>query len=88
LAQNRYGLIGECRGMCEMLSQWQDHRDLFPIIPTQSRFNRRRRGLMQAFNLIRQVVLQCLDIAQDRQCVIDSLPFGGTVSSCAFRRIE
>lgn len=70
-------LIGECRGWdveTEMLSQWQEHRDLFPIIPTQSRFNRRRRGLMQAFNLIRRVVLQCLDVAQDRQCVMDSLP--------------
>jgi hypothetical protein len=70
-------LIGECRGWdmeTEMLSHWQEHRDLFPVIPTQSRFNRRRRGLMQAFNLIRRVVLQCLDVAQDRQCVIDSLP--------------
>jgi hypothetical protein len=70
-------LIGECRGWdleTEMLSQWQEHRDLFPVIPTQSRFNRRRRGLLQAFNLIRRVVLQCLDVAQDRQCVIESLP--------------
>jgi len=70
-------LIGECRGWdmeTEMLSHWQEHRDLFPVIPTQSRFNRRRRGLMQAFNFIRQMVLQCLDVAQDRQCVMDSLP--------------
>ena len=70
-------LIGECRGWdmeTEMLSQWQAHRDLFPVIPTQSRFNRRRRSLMQAFNLIRRVVLQCLDVAQDRQCIMDSLP--------------
>src|SRR3990172_119900 len=70
-------LIGECRGWdveTEMLSQWQEHCDLFPVIPTQSRFNRRRRGLMQTFNLIRQVVLQCLDVAQDHQCIIDSLP--------------
>jgi hypothetical protein len=70
-------LIGECRGWAvetEMLSQWQEHRDLFPVIPTQSRFNRRRRALMQAFNLIRQAVLQCLDVAQDRECIIDSLP--------------
>jgi hypothetical protein len=70
-------LIGECRGWdmeTEMLSQWQEHRDLFPVIPTQSRFNRRRRGLMQAFNLIRQIILQCLDVAQDRQCIVDSLP--------------
>jgi len=70
-------LIGECRGWdveTEMLSYWQEHRDLFPNIPTQSRFNRRRRGLMQAFNMIRQVILQSLEVAQDRQCVIDSLP--------------
>jgi hypothetical protein len=70
-------LIGECRGWeleTDMLSHWQEHRDLFPVIPTQSRFNRRRRGLRQAFNLIRRVLLQCLDVAQDRQCVVDSLP--------------
>jgi DDE family transposase len=70
-------LIGECRGWdleTEMLSHWQEHRDLFPVIPTQSRFNRRRRSLLQAFNLIRRVILQCLDVAQDRQCVVDSLP--------------
>lgn len=70
-------LIGECRGWdleTEMLSHWQAHRDLFPVIPTQSRFNRRRRSLMHAFNLIRRVILQCLDVAQDQQCVVDSLP--------------
>ena len=70
-------LIGECRGWnleTEMLSQWHERRDLFPNIPTQSRFNRRRRNLMQAFNLIRRLILQSLDIAQDRLCVIDSLP--------------
>jgi hypothetical protein len=70
-------LIGECRGWnleTEMLSQWQEYCHLFPNIPSQSRFNRRRRNLMYAFNLIRQVVLKSLDIAQDSQCVIDSLP--------------
>ena len=70
-------LIGECRGWdmeTEMLSHWQDHRDLFHQIPSQSRFNRRRRGLMQAFNLIRQIILPSLDVAHDQQCVIDSLP--------------
>lgn len=70
-------LIGECRGWdieTEMLSQWQEHRDLFPVIPTQSQFNRRRRNLMQAFNWIRLTVLRTLDLAYDRQCVIDSLP--------------
>lgn len=70
-------IIGECRGWdmeTEMLSHWQEHRDLFPNIPSQSRFNRRRRQLMKAFNLIRQVVLGYLDVALDRQTVIDSLP--------------
>jgi len=71
-------LVGECRGWdveTEMLSQWKEHRDLFPVILTQSRFNRRRRNLMQAFNLIRWAVLQTLDLTCDRQCIIDSLPF-------------
>ena len=70
-------LVGECRGWdkeTEMLSYWQEHRDLFPNIPSQSRFNRRRRNLMLAFNLIRQVVLSYLDLSQDGQCVLDSLP--------------
>lgn len=70
-------LVGECRGWdveTELLSQWHDHRDLIPVIPSQSRFNRRRRYLHQAINLIRQAVLRKLDLRLDRQCVIDSLP--------------
>jgi len=70
-------LVGECRGWdveTEMLSYWQEHKDLFPHIPSQSRFNRRRRNLMFAFNIIRRIVLNWLDVAQDRQCTIDSLP--------------
>lgn len=70
-------LVGECRGWdveTEMLSQWKEYQDLFPHIPSQSRFNRRRRNLMLAFNLIRRMVLQMLDLAWDQQCVIDSLP--------------
>lgn len=70
-------LVGECRGWdveTEMLSQWKEHHDLFPVIPSQSRFNRRRRNLMQAFNLIRKAVLRTLDLACDQQCLLDSLP--------------
>jgi hypothetical protein len=70
-------LVGECRGWdveTELLSHWQAHRDLFPVIPSQSRFNRRRRNLMLAFNVIRQTVLGMLDMAADDTCVIDSLP--------------
>ncbi|HEX7976893.1 MAG TPA: transposase, partial [Anaerolineales bacterium] len=70
-------LIGECRGWhieTELLSCWQEYRQLFPHIPSQSRYNRRRRNLMQAINLIRQVILRSLDLSQDGQCIIDSLP--------------
>jgi hypothetical protein len=70
-------LVGECRGWDEettLLSNWREHRDLFPVIPSQSRFNRRRRALMNAFNLIRQMVLRMLDLSADGQCAIDSLP--------------
>lgn len=70
-------LVGECRGWdleTDMLNYWGEHRDLFPCLPSQSRFNRRRRNLMGAINLVRQTVLQTLDVSQDRQCAIDSLP--------------
>ena len=70
-------LVGECKGWdteLSLLSEWEEHTDLFPHQPSQSRFNRRRRHLMQAFNWIRKVVLGVLDVAQDRQCVIDTLP--------------
>jgi len=70
-------LVGECRGWhmeTDMLSYWREHQDLFPILPTQSRFNRRRRNLMKAFKLIHHSVLAVLDLAADDQCVIDSLP--------------
>ena len=70
-------LISECKRWdveTELLSNWQSHRDLFPHIPSQSRFNRRRRNLMFVFNRIRRILLSGIDIAQDNQCVIDSLP--------------
>lgn len=70
-------LVGECRGWdieTEMLNYWQEHRDLFPHQPSQSRFNRRRRALTQGVNLIRCAVVRLLDVAQERQCAIDSLP--------------
>ncbi|MGI8913879.1 MAG: hypothetical protein ACR2JY_08910 [Chloroflexota bacterium] len=53
-------LVGECRGWAretELLSHWREHRDLFPILPTQSRHNRRRRPLIDAFTLIRRAIL-------------------------------
>jgi len=70
-------LIGECKGWdqeTKLLSNMQAHRALFPQLPTQSRFNRRRRNLMGMTNLVRKLLLAGLDLAQDQQCVIDSLP--------------
>ena len=70
-------LIGEARGWAvetELLSHFNEHRDLFPQIPSQSRFNRRRRNLMSILNRIRQILLSGLDLSADPQCVIDSLP--------------
>ena len=74
-------LIGECKGWdveTELLSNMQAHRDLFPHLPEQSRFNRRRRQLMFVVNTLRRLLPGALwaqlDLAQDQQCVIDSLP--------------
>lgn len=70
-------LIGECRGWhkeTELIQEWQVYRHLFPHLPERSRFNRRRRALWQAMNLIRQAILRLLDLAEDRQCLLDSLP--------------
>ncbi len=70
-------LIGECKGWdveTDLLSNMAAHDDLFPGLPEQSRFNRRRRNLMYVMNLIRRILLQQLDLAQDQHCVIDSLP--------------
>jgi hypothetical protein len=70
-------LISECCGWdqeTEAVSRWQQHRDLFPHQPSRTRFNRRRRHLQGAINELRRLILAGLDLAQDRQCVIDSLP--------------
>jgi hypothetical protein len=70
-------LVGECRGWdeeTELAAAWHDYRALFPVLPERSRFNRRRRALQHAINDLRRVALSVLDLAQDRQAVIDSLP--------------
>lgn len=76
-------LISECQGWdveTEALSHWQSHRDLFPFIPSQSRYNRRRRALSDVFKVMRQQILAQLDVAYDPQCALDSLP----ISVCTF----
>ena len=70
-------LIGECLGWdveTELRNHMQAHRDKFPILPKQSRFNRRRRNLMAIMNEMRRMMLAQIDIFRDQQCVLDSLP--------------
>jgi len=70
-------VVGECREWdkeTNLIAEWHNYRHLFPIQPERSRFNRRRRNLWGAINHIRQMTLAILDLAQDKQCVIDSLP--------------
>lgn len=70
-------LVGECQGWdqeTELVSPWRRHRDLFPHQPERSRFNRRRRQLAGAIAALRRLLLATLDLAADRQCVLDSLP--------------
>lgn len=70
-------LVGESRGWdeeTELVAAWHARRDLFPVVPERSRFNRRRRALAPAINALRHLTLRLLDLAGDRQCAIDSLP--------------
>ena len=70
-------LIAECKGWdieTQLLSEFSQHRHLFPILPCQSRFNRRRRNLGAIINQIRQVLLADIEAASDKLCIIDSLP--------------
>ena len=52
----------------------QAHWDKFPILPEQSRWNRRRRHLMWIINEMRRMMLARMELYWDAQCVVDSLP--------------
>ena len=70
-------LIAECKGWnieTQLLSEFSQHRHLFPILPCQSRFNRRRRNLGAIINQIRQMLLSDMEGAEQKLCIIDSLP--------------
>lgn len=70
-------IVGECREWdkeTNLLGEWRNYTDLFPVQPERTRFNRRPRNLMGAIDHIRRITLSVLDLAQDKQCVIDSLP--------------
>jgi hypothetical protein len=70
-------LVGECCGWdaeTVFVSRWAEYRTLFPHQPERSRLNRRRRLLQGAINELRRRLLSRLDLAQERHCVLDSLP--------------
>ena len=70
-------LIAECKGWdieTQLLSEFSQHPNLFPILPCQSRFNRRRRNLGAIINRIRQMLLSDIEEAEAKLCIIDSLP--------------
>ena len=70
-------IVSELRGWdleTQLATNWAPYRHLFPHLPERSRFNRRRRNLWLAINAVRRRVLATLDIAQDGQGIIDSLP--------------
>ena len=70
-------VVSECMGWhreTEHVSQWARHRHLFPHQPERTRLNRRRRALVATLLALRCRVLATLDLALDRQCVVDALP--------------
>ena len=70
-------LVAECKGWdieTQLLSEFSQHPHLFPILPCQSRFNRRRRNLGAIINQIRQMLLSDIEAASENLCIIDSLP--------------
>ena len=70
-------LVAECKGWdieTQLLSDFSQHPHLFPILPGQTRFNRRRRNLGAIINQIRQMLLSDIEAASENLCIIDSLP--------------
>lgn len=70
-------IVGECREWNKettLLANWQLFPDLFPVVPSRTRFNRRRRALGSVINLLRRLLLSQLDLGFDQLGVMDSLP--------------
>ena len=70
-------LVAECKGWdieTQLLSEFSQHPTLFPVLPCQSRFNRRRRSLSDIINRVRQMLLERIEGASEPLCIMDSLP--------------
>lgn len=72
-------LIGECKGCeveTELLVFWRTRPDLFPCIPSLSRFNRRRRQLSDVLPWLHQFILGQMAWTHDPVLILDSVPIG------------
>jgi hypothetical protein len=81
-------LVGECCGWhaeTALLQQWQRRGDLFPRLPSLSRFNRRRRNLAGCLAHLHQFVLRQLAWANEPLLLLDSVPLA-VVSRARGRR--
>ena len=70
-------LVAECKGWdieTQLLSEFNQHPTMFPRLPCQSRFNRRSRNLGALINQIRHRLLAVIEGAEEKLCIIDSLP--------------
>lgn len=70
-------LVGECAGWrqeTELLSHWKARRDLFPNLPSLSRFHRRRRQLVGAVQALHGDMVKAMGWAEDEVVILDSVP--------------
>ena len=79
-------IIAECKGWdieTQLLSEFSQHPNLFPILPSQTRFNRRRRNsgaIITGFDRCSSDI----EGASEKLCIIDSADSSHSVSSRAF----
>jgi len=75
LAAELVGLAAETRFLAYVR---RTHRALFPLLPERSRYNRRRRGLVEVTNRIRSAIMarrwRVLEAEGHDRCVVDSVP--------------
>jgi hypothetical protein len=72
-------LVGECKGKrleTDLVDYWHERQDLFPRLPSLSRFNRRRRQLVGVLQALHQFMLEQMGWADDGILILDRVPIG------------
>jgi len=70
-------LVGECKGCTQetaLMDFWRGRTDLFPRLPSLSRFNRRRRQLSGVLQGLHQFILSQMAWSADPVLILDSVP--------------